>query len=40
MRKPAARIALATLVLLLKVKKVPEPLVMIIAGVIGIALTR
>jgi chromate transporter len=37
---PAALIALATLVLLLKVKKVPEPLVIILAGVIGIALTR
>jgi chromate transporter len=37
---PAALIALTTLVLLLRVKKVPEPLVIIIAGVIGIALTR
>src|SRR5262249_43146392 len=37
---PAALIALATLVLLLKVKKVPEPLVIILAGMIGIALTR
>lgn len=37
---PAAVIALTTLLLLVKVKKVPEPLVIIIAGVIGIALTK
>jgi chromate transporter len=36
---PAALIALTTLVLLLKVKKLPEPLVILAAGVVGIALT-
>jgi chromate transporter len=37
---PAALIALTTLVLLLKVKKVPEPLVIFTAGIAGVVLTR
>jgi chromate transporter len=37
---PAALIALTTLVLLLKVKKVPEPLVILTAGIVGVVLTR
>jgi chromate transporter len=35
-----AGIALATLVALFKVKKLPEPVLIVIAGVIGLALTR
>jgi chromate transporter len=37
---PAALIALTTLVLLLKVKKVPEPLVILTAGIVGVVLSR
>jgi chromate transporter len=37
---PAALIALTTLALMLKVKKVPEPVVILFAGVVGIALVR
>jgi chromate transporter len=37
---PAALIALTTLILLLKVKKVPEPLVILTAGIAGVILMR
>ena len=37
---PAALIALTTLVLLFKVKKVPEPLAILTAGIVGIILTH
>jgi chromate transporter len=37
---PAALIALATLTVLLTVRKVPEPLVIVAAGLIGLALSR
>jgi chromate transporter len=37
---PAALIALTTLALLLRVKRVPEPVVIVVAGVVGIALAR
>jgi chromate transporter len=37
---PAALIAIVTLVLLLKVTKIPEPFVILVAGVVGIVLIR
>jgi chromate transporter len=37
---PTVLIALTTLVVLLKVKKIPEPLLILAAGVVGLALTR
>lgn len=37
---PTAVIALTTLVVLLRIRKVPEPLVILAAGVVGVALTR
>jgi chromate transporter len=37
---PAVLIALVTLILLLKVKKLPEPLVILTAGIVGVILMR
>jgi chromate transporter len=37
---PTALIALATLLVLVKVKKVPEPLIILVAGILGLVLFR